>query len=489
MSKFVALFILLFLPFAFAAQMPLEKFLNASFEPGQNVTVSILSNPTFALVSSDGVETYLVNAETGNPIHETESMISILQADVKANSGFDAKAAAAASLSDNVSAAKQKAESQCMLLTGTDMHECTSIETCKVACLSNPNCAGSVYFADGFIEAMLDYTANRQKFSSDLVAYPQNIAAVSSDQSVLDQKVTLLNNMSFLAAKLSSNPIFLNSTDPGCTDPNSGLKCFEYCPKADYSISRIAAEISDLQSIRTIVATVQAQPSRVDAILAAGSNNDAYLANRGKNYQAFRLEMENSIAALNKRAIALGKNVSDSNLSAMLSSLSNFSLSINQQAAAGYYHAALAQRGAFEAQAAALSARMDADAAAYASFSSSLAAFSGKVDSSEGIIGPDSAQAYRLQIGQIRTSVSANGTLEQLGLSTQRLGNLSQNLTEEVAAAALARQGAPRAPPTPAENQSAPSPVPAPTPSSGKLPCLPGIILLSLIGFAFVRKS
>ena len=487
MSKFIALFMLLLLPLAFAYQTPLDKFLNTTFEPGQNVQASVFSNMAFALVSLDGVETYLVNAQTGNPIHDRDSMVSILQAEVKANSGFDAKAASAANLSQAVAAAKQTAEAQCMLLTGTDMHECTDIGTCKVACLSNPNCAGSVYFADGFIGAMLDYTTSRQKFSSDLASYPQNIAAISTDQAVLDQKVSLLNDMSSLAANMSGNPIFLNSTDPGCTDPNSGIKCFEYCPKVDYSLSRIQAEISDLQSIRTIVATVQAQPARADAILAAGKANDDYLSARGSNWQEFRLEMENSIAAFGKRAADLGKNVSDSNISITLSLLSNLSASIKHQADAGYYKAALAQRAAFGQQADALSARMDADAAAYEAFSGSIDALSGKVDSSEGIIGANSSQAYRLQISQIRSSVSANGTLEQLGLATQHLSNLSQNLTEEIAAVALARQSAPRTPPAPAPNQSAPTPAPAPAPApaSGKLPCLPGLILLALVGFTF----
>lgn len=488
MAKLPAFAVLLLLPVAFAGQAQVNQFISASFEPGQNVTVQALSNPTFAIISSNGVETYLVNVQTGVPINDSASIISILQADVKANSGFDAKTAAAASLPQDVSAAKQSDEAQCMLLTGTDTHECTSLDTCKVACLSNPNCASSVYFANGFIEALLDWTTSRVKFGSDLASYPQNISAVSSDSAVLSQKVTVLSDMSFLAANMSDNPIFLNSSDPGCTD--GSRPCFEYCPKINYSQARIDAEKSDLQSISATVASLQAQSARAGAILAAGQANDAYLSARGSSWEAFRLEMEDSLSALGKRAASLDANVTDPEVASGLAALNNSSLAIGAQADAGYYKAALAQKASFESQSSALSARMDADAAAFASFSTGVDALSAKVDSSEGIIGSDSAQSYRLRISQIRSSLSTNATLGQLGLAANLTGSLSQNLTDEIAADFLAQQSSARAPPLQIlANQTAQQNRSAQPSSPLGLPCMPGLALVLLVGAAFRHRS
>ena len=494
MAKLLAFAVLLLLPLAFATQIPLQKFLNASFEPDQNVTVQpLLSSGSYVIVSANGHETYAVNSQSGKPLNDAAALASMLQSDVQNSTGFDAKLASAQSFAQQVQSAKNLTERQCMQYTGTDMHECTDKQTCTVACFAVPQCVGGPLYSDGFWEAMLDWNTGRKNFDSLLSSYSSGIGAISSDQSAISQEIGILNSLEAQSQNFTQNPLFLNQTDPGCSD--GSRRCFEYCAKIDYSSNLTALQIQNLQSLKASVLQISQQPARANAILAAAKANDDYLSTRGSNYQNFRLEMENTINALKGRAASLQKNMTDPQISPLLDALSNMSASINAQADAGYYKAALAQKTSFEQQANTISGDMDADAAAYNSLSAKLASLNDKITKGEKIIGNDSASAYRANVTSLTAILSSKPTSDQLAAASSQADAVTSALTEEIAAKALGENATPQPVPTPAPapapapaNQTAPSPS-APVQSPFKLPCIPGLALLALIGFGFARPS
>lgn len=489
MARLFAFAILLLLQLAFASQVPLDRFLNISFEPGQNIEVKPSSNPTFALVLSDGVETYLVNVEAGKPVYDPAQITSILEYDAKASTGFEAKVDSALAFPADVAAAKQAAEAKCMQYTGTDMHPCTDKHTCTLACFAVPLCSTPLY-SDGFWEAILDWTNGRQNFSALLASYSGGLEAVETSPSAVDQKIAMLDSLSAQEKNLSKNPLFLNRTDEGCAGGGSA-RCFEFCPKIDYSQARIASQKQNLQSLKAAVAQVSAQAARAAAIVAAGRENDGYLVSRGRDYQDFRLDMVNAISRLGAQSDALSKNVTDREIAPLLNSLSNLSLSINAQADAGNYRSALSKRPEFEAKQNELSGRIDSDAKAYASLLLSLEKLKQTVDKSEKIIGSQSAGYYREDLAAVGATLSSAPDFEKIGAAKLRLDSIKGVLTAEIAAKAvggvLPEEG-------PGQNASSGNQPGAPAqPQLPKLPasfpCLPALALLLVAGAAFRGKN
>lgn len=487
MSKFAVLFILLLLPLVFA-QTTLEKFLNTTFEPDQSVQTQSLFTPSgsYLLVIANGTEFYVLDAATAKPVTGQAALTLILTDDAKNRSGYEAKLASAKLFEAQVNAAKDTAEKKCMQYTGTDSHECIDKQTCTVSCFAVPLCSTPLY-SDGFWEAMLDWTNGRKNFGSLLSSYSNGLDSIAADTSAIDQKISALDSISAQAANLSANQLFLNRTDEGCSGGGT-VRCFEYCPKIDYSLPAIASQKSNLQSLKSSLASVLQQSSRASSIIAASKANDDYESIKGKNYQEFRLEMQNTILGLNKRAAELAKNFTDPEIAPLLGPLSNLSAGINQQADAGLIRQALLQKGAFTQQANAISGKMDADAAKYNSFSAKLAALNDKISKSENVIGTDTAISFRANVTALSAILSTKPTSDQLAAAGSQADIVSAALTEEIVAKATGGQTS-QPPATtqnpPATNQSQLPAIPQAPAIPSKLPCLPGLILLALVGFTF----
>ena len=494
---------MLILPLAFAAQSPLEKFLNASFEPDQSLQTSPLQpGGNYIIISADAKETYIFNLQTGKPLSDRTTMEALLAADTKNRTGFEAKLSSALLFAQNASAAKDKDEKKCMQYTGTDMHDCHDKDSCILACLAVPLCSTPLY-SDGFWEAMLDWTKGRKKFDSLLLSYDEGWDSISTSPSAIDSRLAVLDSLSAQEKNISKNPLFLNRTDEGCAGGGSA-RCFEFCPKIDYSSTRIAAQKQNLQLLRSSLEQVQKQPARALAISENGRLNDDYLESRGRNWEEFRLRMYNALWKLSGRATELSKNVTDPRIAPLLETLSNLSSSIVAKAGAGYYRSALAQREEFESLQSELSGTIDSDSKAHSGTLAAIASALERVGKAEKVIGKDSADYYREDIAAISEKLSSAPTIEEIGAAKEKLDALLDVLTAEIAAKAVGEEApqkeeqqanatqqgnATQQTPAPANasqkpDSSYPQPMQLP-----KLPCAPALIMLLVIGAAFSEKS
>ena len=499
--------ILLVLPLAFAAQSPFEKFLSVSFEPGQSVGTAALSTPGYMLITADGKETYVFDLQAGKPVYANGKLQSLLEDDAKSKGGFEAKFSSAQSFSYAALSAKEIDEKKCMQYTGTDMHECVDRDTCVLACKANPYCSGAdgqsgPLYSDGFWEAILDWTASRKAFSSLLLSYNDSMGSIATDAAAINSKISELDSLASLSSNMSKNPLFLNRTDEGCAGGGSA-RCFEFCKKIDYSQVRIADQKQNLQSLRTVLAEVQNQPARALAISGNGRLNDGYLANRGRNWEEFRLQMYNAVWKLSGRAAELSKNVTDPAIAPMLGELSNLSATIVAKADAGYYRSALAQREEFESLQSELSGAIDSDSKAHSGMLAAIASALERVGKAEKVIGKESANYYREDIAAISGNVSSAPTLEELGAAREKLSALTDVLTAETAAKAVGEEApqkrepqdanatqqgnATQQPPAPAQKDQKPS-YPQPMQLPG-IPCLPAAALLLLVLAAVGKRE
>lgn len=499
-ALFTALTLLISL--ASASQSPLESFLNKSFEPDQKVELRALASGgpfapqggPFYLVIADGVETYVLDGTTGKPI-EAPYIGQHLESDARNATGYDAKLSSVLSFPQQALDAKNYTERKCMQYTGTDMHECFDKLSCTLACFAVPLCSTPLY-SDGFWEAMLDWTKGRKAFGSLLANYSESLGTVGSYVSVIDHQSAMLDAISAQAQNISRNPLFLNRTDEGCAGGGSA-RCFEFCPKIDYSLEMTKAAKQNLASLRAAVIEMQKQPARADALWAASMANNDYLSTRGMNYQAFRLHMLNAINRLKKQSGELSKNLTDPSIQPALDSLSSISASVDQQGEAGLYRKALSQQPEFEKQSSGLESRMASDASAISSLFASSASLLERVGKSEELIGSESAEAYRQEIAAAQ-DISAQPTLEQIASAKLALSGISQRLTEEIAARAVGESPPghiqpPASQPEQQPNKTSPYPQPQKLPGLPRVPssfpCAPALVMLALVGFAASRKG
>lgn len=469
LAAFAAIAVFCSLPFA----VPLEKFLNTSFEPGQSVGAKALAAPgSLLLIVADGTETYVFDSDAGAAVADKQKLQGLLVADSKSSSGFESKVSSALALESEVKNAKNKSEAECMRLTGMEMHECTDKDTCVLACMSNPNCV-NVLYGDGFWEAMLDWANAKKKFDSSLSSYAQGIEAVKSDSAAIDSKSAVLDNLLSTASNISANPVFLDRNDPGCSGSNATLRCFEYCHKINYSSDRLAAEKQNLASLKAALGAVQQQPARAEAILASGAKNDLYLSTRGKDFAELRLKAQNDVKRLNASYEAMSKKVKDAEIPPMIDALSALSAKILADGEAGSYRKALSQKDAFLQESDEINDRMSSDLAKLESVTSEISSLQDKVDKGAWLLGNQTAGSYRAQLGAIKANITSSAvTLSQISSARADLDALKLRIVDELSSKATSGAGV-------AQGAGIPA----------KLPCLPGLALLSVLLFAGVRKG
>ena len=468
---FIAAFTSLLFPAA------LEKFLNRSFEPGPSVqTAPFASSARYVLVSADGIETYVFDISNGAPVSDAGTLEAILTIDVKNRSNYAYKLESALGFPAAVRKAKETNESKCMQYTGVDKRQCSDFESCKISCLSVPLCEMSAYHADGFVETMLDWNQARQGLDILLSDYEAGLGSVASSTSQIDSKSSMLSIMAELSSVLSSNTIFLNRTDPGCAGSNAALRCFEYCPKADYSAERIAAQKANLASLKSLLLEISRQKSRASAMLSAGQENEAYLSSRAGDYQEFSMEMYNGIRKLNSSLPAYLEKVDDAETTLLLASLSGFFAQADSYADAGMYRKALSQKPLYEGMQKNISGRMKSGTADFDNLTASFSAFDSKVQKASGLIGAQRAAGYVARGEEIKAIAKPPATLEEISTAKKTLSALEAELYGEVSANALGEQAA-----WPQSSEG------IKLPEGASIPCLPALALIPLAGFAFAR--
>lgn len=482
-AKQIAFLVFMLLPAIFAAPTPLQKFLDSSFEPDQNVqTQALFAAGNYALVTADGVEAYVADAGTGTAVKDRQRLQEILSADTKNRRGFASKLSLALGLDEAVLAAKKNDEEKCVQYLGLEMHPCTDRESCIISCFSVPQCSGGPLYSDGFLEAFMDWNAIRQRFDSLILAYSNRQERMADDASAIDQKIAILDELSPLASNLSKNPIFLNRSDEGCSG-GGVARCYEYCPKVDYSAEKIAAGRQNLAGLKSALESLHRQGLRAEGILNRSEQNDAYLSSRGRDYEEFRLDMLQQIRNLNESAEALSKMVLDPEVDALIGSLSNFSSGVAADGDGGLYRKALGKKPAFYAKANAISGRIASDLEARESLSGQIEALRNKTGRGAWLLGSETASYFYKDIANLTASLNSSATVEQLaGMKAQ--ADLMDNRLDALLASRATEQGGKGL------SQLADIPVglPGQLPNPSQLPCLPAVILLT-VAFAGVHRS
>ena len=454
----VALALLLLAAHAYASS-PLQAFLSYSFEPGASVSYArLLCDGDYYLVSSGGHEMYVVGGSDGNTVRDISLLAALLKQDAQNRTGYDSKISSAISFPSAVNAAKAKNEAKCLQYIGDDSDPgCNDRQTCIYSCRSSPQCETLLY-SDGFIESAMDWDFKRKEYSSVLGAYSEGIDAIRFDPQAIEGKISILSSLSSLAANMSQNSIFLTWSDYGCSGKNITRRCYEYCPRIDYSPLLIASQAQGLAALKLALSEIAGQRARAEAIAESGAENDAYLSSRGKDCEEFRLRMKNGIRALKAESAELAKTVSDAQIAPMISQLEGISEKAKNHSDSGDYRKALDLRVSFEALFSSASAAMGADNSSYVSLKAAMDGFSDKAKSSSWLIGSQSAAAHLAQLASLEANYSAPLSLLQISAASAALSEMGNGLDSEISSKAMQAGNASR-PPLPAAPQP-PSAIP-----------------------------
>lgn len=412
-------------------------FIAFSFEPDVQAQSSQLSaNGSYYFISAGGAEIYVVDAISGNAVSDRAQLAGILEQDMRSRESFEAKISSAEAFPQQVKDAKYKSEALCAQYIGDDGDPgCNDRQSCLVSCFSVPQCEIIVQ-SDGFLESAMDWNLKRKDFASGLGSFSSGIGAIRFDSRAIDARIATLANISALAANMSQNGIFLEKEEAGCTGPNATRRCYEYCPKIDYSPALISAQSQNLVSLKGTLSKVAQQGQRADDMLNRSAENDAYLASRGKNYADFRMRMANDMRSLKAEANELSKQVNDSQAAALISQLEGVFALASNYSAGGFYKKALALQPQFESLSNATSERLDMDKARYISLSLGMEGYSAKVAGSAWLIGNQSADAHQSQLAALKGNYSLPLLPAEISEANATLAQMDAALASEIAAKA-----------------------------------------------------
>ncbi|MEM4633716.1 MAG: hypothetical protein QW275_01020 [Candidatus Anstonellaceae archaeon] len=470
---------------SFAAS-PLEEFLSKSFEPGMNVQVSrLLSSENYSVVLLDGKEIYVVDDLAGKPVQDREKIENLLKEDAKSRQNYQQKISSAMNLVKDVQNAKNKTEAQCMLLTGTDMHECKDKDSCVLACMSNPNCATPLY-SDGFWEALLDWSNARRKYGELLEKYQAGLDKISSEPSAIDEKKEILAQLHSTAKNMSLNPLFLNRTDEGCSGKTT-KRCYEYCPKIDYSASRIEAEIANLEGIKVALLDAKNQPARAEEILKEGAKYDAYLSTRMKDYAELRVKISSSLKKVNETAKEAALKVKDPSIYASIEQLSKQAENIGKKGDENRYKEALEMGKDYQQKLEEVKGRIDSNLKKYEEVLEKIDGAVQKLEKSRWLVGNQTYLEHLAKLEALKQElVSAPVTLEEM--EEIRMKVIQEDMEINAAISQKAAEVASGSSPISQEaiKEIAAAQIPKNTP----LPCLPAFALAAIgVAVLLARKG
>jgi len=419
----------LFISCAFAAQTPLEKFLNDSFEPDQNVAASQLigSDCNCLLITADEIETYVVDS-SGKPVYDAARIEAMLVGDLKNRSGFEERKYSAENFAEMAAAAKRKDEAQCMLLTGTDMHDCSDKPSCILACKSNPNCDILLY-SDGFWEAILEWTDDRKGFEAALVEFDMGSELVTEDPSRIDAKMLVLDDLFGHASDMAQSTLFLTKDDAGCSGKNATKRCYEYCAKTDYSVARIGEQRQNLAALKSLVLQIALQGDRAAAIVNRSRENDAYEAAKGKKHEEFMLRALNEMRKLNESDAEMQAKVNDSIASGQVAQLYALSLQIDILADAGFHRKAAQKEIEFGRKLNETKDRMENNLNQLLAINRRADALGEKIGNATWVLGSATATEYIATVEAVRTSLGKPTTIMKISEAGAQMDGIEANLS------------------------------------------------------------
>jgi len=439
---------------AAADQSSMGVFISTHFEPDAPAQASaLMADGNYYLVTSGGKEIYVVDASSGKAVSSMPQLAGILEQDARGREGYEARISSAAAFPTQVKDAKRINEDECVQYIGDDSDPgCYDRQSCLVSCFSVPQCEIIVQ-SDGFLEASMDWNSKRKEFASGLDAFSNGIDAIRFDASAIDARLAILSNLSLLAENMSQNGIFLNKEEAGCSGLTATRRCYEYCPKIDYSPSSISSQAQNLASLKSALAKIGQQQSRAEAMLNRSLENDAYVSSRGQDYDDFRMKMKGDIRLLKAEGLVLAPSVLDPQVDDMIAQLENISSKAKNYSDAGYYKKSLALRPQFESLANETSQRLNYDEAVYTSYLLGVSGIEENLKNSAWLIGNASVSYYRANLTALKANYTAPLTLFEIEEASSIAKSLGASLEAEIASKAVQAGNSSSPPPSPSAPQ------------------------------------
>ncbi|MCX8198000.1 MAG: hypothetical protein N3F07_02280 [Candidatus Micrarchaeota archaeon] len=475
--------LLCFAGFGFAGL--LEDFMAKSFEPGMEVEAKQIASGSHYIIILDGKEAYLFDNSEGKPVYDRKRIIGILEEGEKKAAGYEDKKKLAMSLPAAINAAKNKTEAQCMLLTGTDMHECKDKQTCVLACMSNPNCATPLY-SDGFWEALLDWSSARKRYAELLAKYQEGLEDALGKPEAIDEKTAIVSELQKIAQNISQNPLFLNRTDEGCSGAKVARRCYEYCPKIDYSASRLQEGKKSLEAIKEILLSAQKQAERADAILSQSAKHDEYLARRMKDFAELRVKLANSVRKANMTSKELALKVKDEEVAPALKDLENYTAKVIEAGDSGRYRQAFRMAEEQQRKYDELSRKMQAGLEKHQQAIERIDKASEKIKKSSWLLGNETSSEQLAKLEAMRQELlSAPATLQKIAELDAKAAQIENEVNLAISQKATEIASGNESLPPEALKEVASRQLA----KGGGLPCLPAIALAAVALVAFASRK
>ena len=309
---------LAFLPAALFSAAPADSFISKYVEADQQTSYSgIFTNSgKYFIMKLDGLETFLMDNITGQPVEGSVTMERLLREDVYARAEFENKKAGLLSTIREFNTTKYENERKCRQYTGTDTHQCKDRESCVVACFAVPVCT-TIINADGFWQSVYNWSESTYRLDSVASQFEPGIGGIAQGGAVIDSQIAKLDEMIFIARANWENSLFKNRSFPECVGLGAA-RCFDFCPRIEYSISKLQSARSTLVVLKTQLSALSLQQARAGKIIERGDAQKKYVEGRGAMLAQHRIFVVGAVFNASEAFGEANKTLNDSQLRVLM---------------------------------------------------------------------------------------------------------------------------------------------------------------------------
>ncbi|MEM2963090.1 MAG: hypothetical protein QXN01_01185 [Candidatus Anstonellales archaeon] len=418
--------------FATLFSFSINEFLEKNTEPSDLIEkIPLMSNESsLVLIKINGKETYIYSQDIGGALESVDEIKKALINDAYLKRGYQGVVGRALSSLRKFRSGKEDLEGRCDRYLGVDKKPCKDKESCLVACFAVPLCSG-VINANGFWEAMLDYTQKKDRLNNEL--YEAEKILENFEESKLEELVSRLNNIISISSNLSQNGIFLNRTDPGCDRFDS--RCFEYCPKINYSTEELVASKNELGALRVLFLSSAEQEERAVKIAQKTAEQKKYFEERIEKFSKLKDSVSKRIQKIVNASDEILRNLTSQELvdgKANLSAIGDEILALGRE---GDYRQAFGKEDEFEALASNVERKIEELKLRYSNLIKRYEEISKKYASEARFIEPGS-EIEELYLS-ISKSLSSRINNSEIDMKLADIDNLDAKLNKIISEAAL----------------------------------------------------
>ncbi len=409
-----------------------DSFTSKYFDSDVAVQKAVLdsSGVQYTLVSAGGKEVFVLDP-SNSPVLDSSKIEQILKDSLIHDSNYMSLVSEVKSDMNQFESVRQQNDSYCRQLTGTTNLPCTTLDECKTACQSNPNCQSGLYNAPNSMEDVLSWYTNTTAITSDVSAFVKNADSLSQSKSAVDSETALLAKIQSETANIQGNELFKTQIGEGG---------YEYCPKVDYSPALLSQVGSDLQKMGTVMAQIQQVSDRAAAIVSNSNSQIAYAQQRQPLADALEKKTLGESAQLRLDFNDLNSKVSMPNLESNVATLEEYSSNVSDLVSQGKYSKAMAIEAPFDSLYASTESDLAVQKNRYSSLTASLKAVKGKIAAArQALTGSslDQINSIDSQVSQVEGAMNTQMSSSDLSSYSSKLAGYDTQINQVVAQAAL----------------------------------------------------